>query len=121
MDPVATDYSWLCAVVLFGFMTLVIIFSVRSRFRYARRIREAQARGAFNDLNLPEAIARRRIRTILSLIGLLGFLISIITLFVLQYIGLKGYFGIIIAAIILFIIITLVTGMLRQREIDKRL
>jgi hypothetical protein len=114
------DLSWLCLVAILLIMIPVIYYGTRSRLRYARRIREAQARGAFVDMNTPENKSRFRRLALLALIGVLGMVSSFVMLFQ-PWIRLPLPVGIIIAAFIVFGILASVGGFLMQREIDHRL
>ncbi len=114
------DLSWLCFVPLMLIMIPVIYYGTRSRLRYARRIREAQARGAFVDMNTPENGSRLRRLAFLALIGSLGMIITI--LMVMQpWVRLPIPFGVFITAFLAFGILASVAGFLMKREIDRRL
>jgi hypothetical protein len=115
------DLSWLCILITFGIAVVVIILGTRSRMRYARRIREAQDRGAFADINMPENKSRVRRLAALALIGLLGMILSIIILALQIANQANPFTGIMIALAIIFGSIALIAGFLLQREIDRRL
>jgi len=55
METNTINLSWLCLVVPIGIMIVVAILGTRSKLRYANRIRQAQGRGSFSDMNKPEA------------------------------------------------------------------
>ncbi len=119
------NLTWLCIpVCLVGFLGIfitLITFSVRSRLRYAERIRAAQARGAFADLNRPENESRFRRLAFMALVGILGMVLSIAILF-LPWTGKTSMaLGIITVVALIFGIIGSVAGLLMQREIDRRL
>lgn len=114
------DQSWLCFIPVMLIMIPVIYYGTRSRLRYARRIREAQARGAFADMNTPENKSRFRRFALLALMGTLGIALSIVILLQ-PWIRLPVPFGVIIAVFIVFGIMASVGGFLMQREIDRRL
>ena len=109
-------------------MIPVIYYGTRSRLRYARRIREAQAKGAFADMNTPENKSRfRRFAflaligvTFLALIGVIGVIISIVML-IQPWIRIPLPFSVFIVAFIVFGIMASVGGFLMQREIERRL
>ena len=121
METTTIDLSWLCLVIPIGIIVLAAILGTRSRLHYARRIREAQARGAFAAMNTPENKSRFRRFAALALIGLLGMILSIAILVWQQASGSPGFAGITIAAAILFGIMASIAGFLMQREIDRRL
>src|SRR5918996_1923305 len=102
METTTSDLSWLCVVIPIGIIVLAAILGTRSRLRYARRIREAQARGAFADMNTPENKSRFRRLAALALIGLLGVILSIIILVLLQGSKAPSFLGItiVVAALI---------------------
>ena len=114
------DLTWLCFIALFLIMIPVIYFGTRSRLQYARRIREAQARDAFADMNTPANKSRFRRLALLALIGALGMVFSIVMLFQ-PWIRLPVPTGVIIATFVVFGILASVGGLLMQREIDRRL
>lgn len=114
------DLSWLCFVVLMLIVIPVIYYGSRSRLRYARRIREAQGRGAFGDMNTPENKSRFRRFASLALMGTLGMVLSIVML-VQPWMRIPIPFGVIIAVFVVFGIMASVGGFLMQREIDRRL
>ena len=70
------DSTWLCFVALMLIMIPAIYYGTRSRMRYLRRIREAQARGAFEDMNTPKTKSRIRTLAFLALIGIGGTILS---------------------------------------------
>ena len=121
METTTIDLSWLCLV--FGAVIFVgmAVLGTRSRLRYARRLREAQSRGAFADMNTPENKSRVRRLAVLALIGLLGGILSIAILVLQQASRDPRFAGITIVAAILFGIIAAIAGFLMQREIDRRL
>ena len=121
METTTLDLSWLCLVIPIGIIVLAAILGTRSRLRYARRIREAQARGVFADMNTPENKSRFRRLAALALMGLLGMILSIAILVLQQASRDPSFAGITIAAAILFGIIASIAGFLMQREIDRRL
>jgi hypothetical protein len=121
MEPTTLDLSWLCIVIPVGIMIVVAILGTRSKLRYARRIREAQARGAFADLNKPENKARIRSLAFLALIGLLGMLLSIVVLILQQVNQFTTFSGITVIVAIVFGVIGSIAGFLMQREVNRRL
>lgn len=112
------DSTWLCFVALMLIMIPAIYYGTRSRMRYLRRIREAQARGAFEDMNTPKTKSRIRTLAFLSLIGIGGTILSS-TMLIQRWVRIP--LGFILAAIIVFAIVGSVAGFLMRREIDRRL
>jgi hypothetical protein len=121
MDTTTIDLSWLCFVILIGITVLVAVLGTRSRLRYARRLREAQARGAFADLNTPENKSRFRRLAIFALIGMLGMILSLAILFLQLRSPFAHYYGITLGVAIVFGITGFIAGLLMQREFDRRL
>jgi hypothetical protein len=121
MEPITIDLSWLCIVIPIGVIVVAAILGTRSRLRYANRIREAQARGAFADLNTPENKARFRRLAVFALIGLLGMMLSIVLLVLLLPSKFASFYGIAIALALIFGVISSIAGFLMQREINRRL
>ena len=121
MQPTTIDLSWLCIVIPVVVVIVAAVLGTRSRFRYARRIREAQAGGAFADMNTAEAKSRFRLLAILALIGLAGVALSVVIMLGLSLGRIHIPVGVIIGATFLFGIIAAVAGFLMQREIDRRL
>lgn len=120
MQSTTIDLSWLCFVILVGIVIVAAVFGTRSRLRYARRIREAQARGAFADMNTPENRSRIRRFALLALTGTLSIVFSIVMLLQ-PWIRIPVPFGVIIVVFVIFAIMASVGGFLMQREIDRRL
>ncbi len=98
-----------------------IYYGARSRMRYARRIREAQARGAFADMNTPQNKFRFRRLAILMLVGVLGMILSVTTLLLRQVPPSDTSYGLILVVAVLFGMITTIASFLMQREINRRL
>ncbi len=114
------DRSWLCLVVLLLIMVPAIYYGARSRWRYASRIREAQARGAFTDMNTPKAMARLRRLALLALIGILGMILSIVMLLQ-HWVRIPISSNYILTALVVFGLVSSIAGFLIRREIDRRL
>ena len=122
METTTINLSWLCIVIPIGIIVVVAILGTRSRLRYASRIREAQARGAFADMNTPENKSRFRRLAMIALIGLLGMIVSIAILVLQQASKAHSFYGITFVAVaIIFGIIASIAGFLMQREISRRL
>ena len=125
VNSMTIDLTWLCLPIgLIGFLgviTILITLSVRSRLRYAKRIQDAQARGAFADLNMPQHKSRFRRLAITALIGIFGMILSFAIL-VLPWAGkTRTFSGVMIVVALIFGIICSIAGLLMQREIDRRL
>ena len=118
METTTIDLSWLCIVIPIGIIVVVAILGTRSRLWYASRIRDAQARGAFADMNLPENKVRFRRLAALALIGLLGMILSIASLVLQQT---NTFSGVMVAVAFVFGAIASIAGFLMQREINRRL
>ena len=122
MKAVPMNLSWLCIVIPIITIVVVAILGTLSKLRYASRIRDAQARDAFADLNAPENKSRFRRLAATALIGSLGMIVSIAVLVLLEMKHTGYYFGIpLIVLAILFGILASIAGFLMQREIDRRL
>ena len=102
-----------------GITVVAAVFGTRSRLNYAKRLLDAQARGAFKDMNTPQNTFRYRCLAFLALFGVLGMILSIASLILLQPSKIALYSLIIIA--IFFCVLGLAAGLLMQREIDRRL
>lgn len=122
METTTINLSWLCLVIPTVLIIMIAVLSTRSRLRYAKRIHEAQIKGAFADLNLPEAKHKFRRLASLGLIGLSGMIISI-TILLIQLSGniLMPLKGIVIITGCVFGIIASMAGILMKREVDRRL
>ena len=114
-------FSGLCLLLLIGVFVGMAILGTRAKLRSANRMLEAQARGAFDDLEAPENKSRFRRLAVMALMGMLGMIVSLIIL-VLQLTGkLAGLYGITIAAAVIFGATSSIAGLLMNREIDRRL
>jgi hypothetical protein len=111
----------LCISIPIGVVVVAAILGTRSRLRYAARIRDAQARGVFADMNTPENKARFRILAIFALVGLLGMFLSMAILVMQLRSRFAGLYEVTIAVAILFGIVAAIAGSLMQREINRRL
>jgi len=121
METYTINLSWLCLPILMGIVILAAFFGTRARLQYAKRISDAQARGAFNDLNTPKQKIRFRWRGLLALIGAVGAMSSLVTV-ILQSFGVISIpIVIILAAFSIFGALSSVAGFLMKREIDRRL
>jgi hypothetical protein len=111
----------LCMSIPVGILVVIAIWGTRSRLKYANRLQEALARGAFADMNTRENRPRFRRLAVFALIGLLGMILSLAIL-VLQ-LGTKfaNLYGITTGLAIVFGIIASIAGFLMQREINRRL
>jgi hypothetical protein len=115
------NLTWLIIpIFLIGFIIL-IAFGVRSRLRYAQRIRDAQARGAFADMNLPIYKSRFRHLAILGLIGIFGLMLSMAFILLPWVDKNDTSLRMVAGAALVFAIICTVAGLLMRREIDRRL
>lgn len=120
MQTTTMDLSWLWFVIPVGIVMVAAVFGTRSRLRYARRIRDAQARGAFADMNTPETSSRIRRFALLALTGVLGIVFSFVLLLQ-PWIRIPVPFGVIIAVFVVFGLMASLGGLLMQREVDRRL
>ena len=111
----------LCFSILVGILVVAAILGTRSRLRYAARIRAAQARGAFADMNTPEYKSRFRHLAVFALVGLLGTVLSIVILAIQLRTKFADFAGITIVVAVLFGVVAAVAGSLMQREINRRL
>jgi hypothetical protein len=111
----------LCVSIPIGILILAAILGTRSKLRYADRIREAQARGAFKDMNTPEYKSKTRHFALIALIGLLGMVLSIAIVIFQQVSGFTNFSGFTAIVALLFGILSSVGGILMKREVDRRL
>jgi len=114
-------FTVLCLSIPFGILVAAAILGTRSKLRYAKRIQDAQARGAFADMNAPEYKSRFRLLALFALIGVLGMTLSIAILFVQLTTKFANLYGITLAVALIFGIIGAGAGLLMQREINRRL
>jgi hypothetical protein len=110
-----------CIAVPTGIVGIAAILGTRSKLRYADRLRAAQARGAFADMNEPQNKSRFRRLAILALSGILGMILSLAILVLQLRRPIADYYGITLAVAILFVTIGFIAGLLMQREFDRRL
>jgi hypothetical protein len=115
------NLTWLIIpIFLIGFIIL-ITFGIRSRLRYTKRIQDAQARGAFTDMNMLEYKSRFRRLAIVALIGIFGLILSM-AFMLLPWAGKNdASLRIVAGAALIFAIICTVAGLLMRREVDRRL
>jgi hypothetical protein len=111
----------LCMSIPVGMLVVIAIWGTRARLKYANRLQEALARGAFADMNTPENKSRFRRLAVFALIGLLG-MISSLAVLVLQ-LGSKfaDFYGITGIVALIFVVITFIAGFFIQREINRGL
>jgi hypothetical protein len=114
-------FTLLCLSIPFGILVVAAVLGTRSKLRYAKRIQDAQARGAFADMNAPEYKSRFRLLALFALIGVLGMTLSIAILFVQLITKFTNLYGITLAVALVFGIIGAGAGLLMQREINRRL
>ena len=110
-----------CLSIPVGILVLAAILGTRSRLRYANRIRAAQARGAFSNMNTPQIRSRFRRLAIFALTGVLGMIFSLVILVVQLKSQFADYYGITLGVALLFAVMGCTAGLLIQREIDRRL
>jgi hypothetical protein len=111
----------LCISIPVGIIVVAAVLGTRSRLKYADRIREAQARGAFAEMNTPENKSRFRRLAGSALVSMLGMILSIAILVIQLQTKFAGYYGITVAVAILFGVVAAIAGSLMQREITRRL
>jgi len=121
MNIVEILLSVICISIPIGILIVAAVFGTRSRMKYANQIREAQARGAFKDMNMPEHKSRTRHFTLIALIGLSGMVLSIAIVIFQQVSGFTNFSGFTAIVALLFGILSSVGGYLMKREIDRRL
>lgn len=114
-------FTVLCLSIPLGILVVAAVLGTRSKLRYAKRIQDAQARGAFADMNAPEYKSRFRLLALFALIGVLGMTLSIAILFVQLTTKFANLYGITLAVALIFGIIGAGAGLLMQREINRRL
>lgn len=121
METRTIDLSWLCLVIPMGIIVIIAILGTRSKLRYARRILEAQARGAFDDMNTPKQKPQFRRLTLMALIGIIGAMGSLAILILRRFVMTQIPVEAILVILGVFVAIIAVAGLLMQREIDRRL
>jgi|GEM_PF-1790492 FtsH-binding integral membrane protein len=122
MKIIIIDNFW--TVICLATSSILILFAVlvtRSKIKYANQLREAQARGAFKDMNTPEYKSRTRHFALIALIGLLGMVLSFVIMIFQQVSGVTNFSGFTAIVALLFGILSSVGGYLMKREIDRRL
>jgi len=112
METNTIDLSWLCLVIPMGIILIVAIFGTRSRLRYAKRIREAQNRGAFDDMNTPKQKTRFRWLALMALIGVIGAMGSLAILILQRFGIILIPMGIVLASLGLFGVLGAIAGYL---------
>jgi len=109
-------------VAIPGTILIVIAFvrSVRSRMKYADRIRAAEARGAFTDMNSLNK-TRFRFWALFTLIGVLGMTLSLGVLVLQMVTHFSDRYWVTIAIGSIFGMIGMMAGLLMQREFNRLL
>jgi hypothetical protein len=111
------DMSWFCLVLPILLIIPIIIWGTVSRFQYAKKIFNAKANGAFDDMSSPEMKRRKGRLLYLQLIGILGFSISFVTILLRiprQSAGL-------VVIMVIFGLMSAVASFFLQRDINRRL
>lgn len=121
MESTTTDLSWLCLVAVMVIMIPVIYFGITSRLNYGKQIFDAQAKGAFADLNTPKAKSRTRRLALIALIGQIGMILFFVIFFVQRANGILVFSGVTISVAFVFGITAAIAGLLMKRDIDRRL
>ena len=123
------DLSWLtipiclvvCLPVYIAIVATLITFSARARAKEAKRIQDALARGAFDDMNSPEQKTSYRWLALTALLGLLGVIASMGMLFLQLSKVITLPIEVIFIAFGIFGSLSVIVGILMQREINHRL
>jgi ABC-type Fe3+ transport system permease subunit len=117
-----------CLLMYIAIFAVIAIVTTQAKQRSARRIMQAQARGAFADLETPKNRARFRILAGVALFGVLGFTCSIGVLALQSftyYLNVRTEFSnlywVTIGVGLIFGSIGAVAGFLMEREINRRL
>jgi len=92
----------ICLFIPLGILGVAAIFAIRSRLRYMHRIREAQNRGAFADLNTPENKFRLRRLVVIGLVAVLGTALSSAVLICQMATRFSNHYAIIVSAMLFF-------------------
>ncbi len=129
VNPMTIDLSWLtiplcltvCLPIYVAIVAILITSSMRTRVKYAKRIRDAQARGAFDDLSSPGQKPRNLWLALTALVGLLGVMASVGMLFLQLSNVVVLPIEVIFIAFGVFGSLSAIAGILMQREIDRRL
>lgn len=121
MESNTIDLTWLCFITLIVIIGLVAVLSTRSRLKYAKRIMDAQRKGAFKDMDNPNQRSRFRWLALIALIGLIGTMCSLTGLILLKFAMLQIPAGVILVLFAVFGTISVIGGFLMHREIDRRL
>ena len=121
MSTITFNLSWLCMPIYIRIILIFAVFGMRSRLRYAKRIKDAQSRGAFNDMSNPDQNSRFRWLALTALVGVLGAIASI-GILLLRLLGIYLLpLEIVLIAFGIFGALGAIAGMLIQREIERRL
>lgn len=121
METRTVDLSWLCLVILLGIVLIAAIFGTRSGLRYAKRIMDAQNRGAFDDMNTPKQKGRFRWLALMALSGVIGAMGSLAIILLQRFGIILIPVGIVFASLGVFGVLGAIAGYLMQREINRRL
>ncbi len=121
MNIIEILLSVICISIPIGILIVAAVLGTRSKMKYANQIREAQARGAFKDMNTPEYKSRFRHFALIALIGLSGMFLFFAILIFQQISGFTNFSGFTAIVALLFGILSSVGGYLMKREIDRRL
>jgi len=121
MNIIEILLSVICISIPIGILDRTAVLGTRSKMKYANQIREAQARGAFKDMNTPEYKSRFRHFALIALIGLSGMFLFFAILIFQQISGFTNFSGFTAIVALLFGILSSVGGYLMKREIDRRL
>jgi hypothetical protein len=123
------DLSWLtipiclgiCLPVYVAIVAILMTLSMRSRIKYAKRIQDALARSAFDDLSSPEQSPRNLWLAFTALVGLLGVVVTFGVL-ILQVLGIVVLrIEVILITFGIFGSLSTMAGILMQRRINRRL
>ena len=121
METRTIDLSWLCLVIPMGIILIAAVFGTHSRLKDAKRIMDAQNRGAFDDMNTPKQKGRFRWLALMALIGVIGAMGSLAIIILQRFDIILIPVGIVFASLGVFGVLGAIAGYLMQREINRRL
>ena len=117
-----------CLLTYIAVFVAIAIVTTQAKQRYAKRIMQAQTRGAFADLETPKTGSRFRILAGVALFGVLGFSCSFgvialqsFTYYLSPGTELPNLFWVTLGIGLIFGILGAVAGFFMNREINRRL
>jgi len=104
-----------------GIILIAAVFGTHSRLKDAKRIMDAQNRGAFDDMNTLKQKGRFGWLALMALIGVIGAMGSLAIIILQRFDIILIPVGIVFAFLGVFGVLGAIAGYLMQREINRRL